>query len=155
MDFPGSSVGKESTCNIGHPSSISGLGRPPGGGHGNPLHYSCLENPHGQRSLAGYSPWGRRIRHNWVTEHSTARVLCIHEIVHLSFSDWCISLSIVSSGLVVFVGLSFWRLHDSPLCVGTIFCLPVYALMVTWVASTFWLLWMKLFWMWVYTQMPV
>ena len=26
-------------------------------GHGNPLQYSCLENPHGQRSLAGYSPW--------------------------------------------------------------------------------------------------
>ena len=32
-----------------------GLGRSPGGGHGNPLQYSCLENPHGQRSLAGYS----------------------------------------------------------------------------------------------------
>ena len=29
---------------------------PPGGGHGNPLQYSCLENPHGQRSQAGYSP---------------------------------------------------------------------------------------------------
>ena len=28
------------------------------GGHGNPLQYSCLENPHGQRSLAGYSSWG-------------------------------------------------------------------------------------------------
>ena len=37
-----------------------GLGRSPGGRHGNPLQYSCLENPHGQRSLAGYSPWGRR-----------------------------------------------------------------------------------------------
>ena len=32
----------------------------PGEGHGNPLQYSCLENPHGQRSLAGYSPWGRK-----------------------------------------------------------------------------------------------
>ena len=40
--------------------SIPGLGRLPGGGHGNPLQYSCLENPHGQRSLASYSPWGRR-----------------------------------------------------------------------------------------------
>ena len=28
-----------------------------GGGHANPLQYSCLKNPHGQRSLAGYSPW--------------------------------------------------------------------------------------------------
>ena len=32
----------------------------PGGGHGNPLLYSCLENPHGQRSLVGYSPWGHK-----------------------------------------------------------------------------------------------
>ena len=34
-------------------------GRSPGGGHGNPLQYSHLENPHGQSSLTGYSPWGR------------------------------------------------------------------------------------------------
>ena len=33
----------------------------PGAGHGNPLQYSCLENPHGQRSLAGYSPWGAEL----------------------------------------------------------------------------------------------
>ena len=37
---------------------VPGLGRSPGGGHDNPLPYSCLKNPHGQRSLAGYSPWG-------------------------------------------------------------------------------------------------
>jgi len=36
--------------------SILGSGRSPGGGDGNPLQYSCLENPHGQRSLVGYSP---------------------------------------------------------------------------------------------------
>ena len=36
-----------------------GLGRSPGGGHGNPLQYSCLENRHEQRSLVGYSPWDR------------------------------------------------------------------------------------------------
>ena len=41
-------------------SSIPGFGRYPGEGHGNPLQYSCLENPYGQRSLAGYSPWGRK-----------------------------------------------------------------------------------------------
>ena len=40
--------------------SIRGSGRSPGGGHGNPLQYSCLENPHGQRKLADYSPWGRK-----------------------------------------------------------------------------------------------
>ena len=40
---------------------IAGSGRSPGEGHGNPLQYSYLENPHGQRSLAGYSPWGRKM----------------------------------------------------------------------------------------------
>ena len=38
--------------------SIAGLGRSPGGGYGYLLQYSCLENPHGQKSLVGYSPWG-------------------------------------------------------------------------------------------------
>ena len=81
---------KESICNAGDPSStpwsgrpagagigyplqyswvpwvcrdlglIYGLGRSPGGGVSNPLQYSCLENPHGQRSLAVYSLWGRK-----------------------------------------------------------------------------------------------
>ena len=57
MGFPGGSDSKESACNAGDLGSIPGLGRSPGGGHGNPLQYSCLENPHGQRSLVGYSPW--------------------------------------------------------------------------------------------------
>ena len=34
--------------------------RSPGGGHVNLLQYSCLEDPHGQRSLVGYSPWGHK-----------------------------------------------------------------------------------------------
>ena len=38
-------------------ASVAESGRSPGGGHGNPFHYSCLENPRGQRTLAGYSPW--------------------------------------------------------------------------------------------------
>ena len=60
MGFPGGSDGKQSTCNAGDLGSIPGLGRSPGGGHGNPLQYSCLENPHGQRILLVYSPWGRK-----------------------------------------------------------------------------------------------
>ena len=48
--FPGGSDGKESACNAGDLSSIPGLGRSPGGGRGNPLQYSCLENLHGQRT---------------------------------------------------------------------------------------------------------
>ena len=58
--FPGDSDGKESACNVGDLGSIPGLGRSPGGGYGNPLQYFCLENPHEQRSLAGYSPRGRK-----------------------------------------------------------------------------------------------
>ena len=57
---PGGSVGKESACNAGDLGSIPGLGRSPGGGHGNPLQYFCLENPLGQKCLAGYSPWGHK-----------------------------------------------------------------------------------------------
>ena len=56
--FPGDSYSKESACTAGHLGSIPGLGRSPGGGHGNPFQDSSLENPHGQRSLAGFSPWG-------------------------------------------------------------------------------------------------
>ena len=43
--FPGSSAGKESACNTGDPGLIPESGQSPGGGHGNPLQYSCLENP--------------------------------------------------------------------------------------------------------------
>ena len=43
--FPCGSAGKESTCNAGDLDSIPGLGRSPEGGHGNPIKYSCLENP--------------------------------------------------------------------------------------------------------------
>ena len=55
--YLGGSDGKESVFNVGDLGSIPGLGKSPGR-HGNLLQYSCLENPHGQRSLAG--PWGCR-----------------------------------------------------------------------------------------------
>ena len=45
MGFPGGSNGKESACIAGDPGSIPGSGRVPGEGNGNPLQYSCLENP--------------------------------------------------------------------------------------------------------------
>ena len=56
LSFPGGSDGEESTCNAEDLGSIPGWGRSPGGRHGNPIQYSCLANPHGQRSLAGCSP---------------------------------------------------------------------------------------------------
>ena len=47
MGFPGVLDSKESTCNVGDLDLIPGLERCPGGGYGNPVQYSCLENPHG------------------------------------------------------------------------------------------------------------
>ena len=58
MDFPGGSDGKASVYNAGDLGSIPGLGIFPGKGNGNPLQYSCLENP--TDGGAGYSPWGRK-----------------------------------------------------------------------------------------------
>ena len=54
--------------NIRALGSIPGSGRSPGGVHGNLLQCSCLENPHGQRSLVGYSPWGHK---EWDTTETT------------------------------------------------------------------------------------
>ena len=53
--------GKESACNAGDQGLIPGLGRSPGGGHGNPLQYSCLDNPMDRGA------W-------WATAHGVARV---------------------------------------------------------------------------------
>ena len=51
---------KEPTCNAGDLGLNPGLGRSPGGGHGSPLQYSCLENHHGQRRPVDCSPWGHK-----------------------------------------------------------------------------------------------
>ena len=60
LGFPVDSDSKDSTCNEGDLGSIPRLGRFPGGGHGNPLQYSCLEYPHEQRSMVDYCPRGRK-----------------------------------------------------------------------------------------------
>ena len=65
------SDGKESDCNAGDMGLIPGSGRFPWGGHGNsPCQYPCLENPHGQKSLVGYSPRGR----DWATNTCSSQV---------------------------------------------------------------------------------
>ena len=56
ISFPGGLDGKESTCIDGDLSSIPGLGLSPEGGHGNPLQYSCLENPMDRGAL-----WAQRV----------------------------------------------------------------------------------------------
>ena len=73
--FPGGSDGKESACNVGDLGSIPGWGRSPGGRHGNPLKYSCLENPHGQRNLE--EDMGlQRAGHDWATKHIAHTYRC-------------------------------------------------------------------------------
>ena len=60
---PGGTSGKEPPANAGYIKDmdlIPGSRRSPGGGLGNPFQYSCLENPHGHRSLESYSPWGQK-----------------------------------------------------------------------------------------------
>ena len=69
--FPSDSDGEETAHNAGDLSLNPGLGRSPEEGHSNPLQCSCLENPHGQRSLVGYGPLGsQRVRHDWATERT-------------------------------------------------------------------------------------
>ena len=52
LGFPGGSDGKKFACNVGDLGSIPGLGRSPGGGHGNSVQWSLLENPHRQKNLS-------------------------------------------------------------------------------------------------------
>ena len=60
MDFPGGSDGKASAYNAGYLGSVPGSGRSPGEGNGNPLQYSCLENPMDQEEAMG----SQRVRHD-------------------------------------------------------------------------------------------
>ena len=68
MNFPHSSVGKESACNAGDLSSIPGLGRSPGEGNGNPLQYSCLENPMDRGAWWATFHGVSRVRHDLATK---------------------------------------------------------------------------------------
>ena len=62
--LPGGSDGKESACNVGDLCSIPGLGRSSGEGNGNPLQYSCLENPWTEEPGRLQSMGLQRVRHD-------------------------------------------------------------------------------------------
>ena len=70
-DFPDSSVSKQSACNAGDPGSIPGLGRSPGEGNGNPLQYSCLENPMERRAWRTTAHEIERVGHHLETKPQT------------------------------------------------------------------------------------
>ena len=66
IGFPGGSVGKEFICNVGDLDSIPGSGRSPGEGNGNPLQYSCPENPMDREAwwATVYGVESERVRHD-------------------------------------------------------------------------------------------
>ena len=68
MFYGRSSDGKESACNAGEPGSIPGLGRSPGEGNGNPLQYSCLDNPKDRGDWQATVHGVARVRHDLVTK---------------------------------------------------------------------------------------
>ena len=67
-DFPHSSVGKESVCNSGDLGSVPGSGRSLGEGNGNPLQYSCLENPMDRGAWQAKFHGVTRVGHDLVTK---------------------------------------------------------------------------------------
>ena len=68
LGFAHSSVGKESACNAGDLGSIPGSGRSPGEGNGNPLQYSCLENPMDRGAWQATVHGVARVGHNLATK---------------------------------------------------------------------------------------
>ena len=82
------SVIKNPPSNSGDAGSILGSRGSPGGGSSNPLQYSCLENPHGQRSLASYNPWDGK--ESDMTEHAAYTPQKVYDMANiLSPSDAC------------------------------------------------------------------
>ena len=65
-DFPGGLDRKASVYNAGRPRFDPWVRKFPGEGKGNPLQYSCLENP---MDRGAWCPWGHRVRQDWATSH--------------------------------------------------------------------------------------
>ena len=93
--FPDSSDGKQSACSVGDPGLISGLKRSPGEGNGNPLQYSCLENPKDGRSWQAIAHW-ITVGHNWANMSSLTGVGDISPWFWFAFPRWLVILNIFS-----------------------------------------------------------
>ena len=78
IKLSGGSDGKESACDAGDPGSIPGLERSPGGEHGNPLQYPCLENPMDRGAL------GATV-HGVTKSQTRLKWLSIHTCIHIPF----------------------------------------------------------------------
>ena len=79
-DFPGGSDSKAFAYNVGDLGSIPGSGRSPGVGNGNPLQYSCLENPWMEEPGRLQSMGPQKVGHNWATSLFTLHVSYISQV---------------------------------------------------------------------------
>ena len=83
MGFPYSSVGKKSACNAGDPGSIPGSGRSLGEGNGNPLQYSCLENPMDRGAWQATVHGVARVGYNLVTLLLLTTTISVFKVIFL------------------------------------------------------------------------
>ena len=95
LGFPGDSNSKKSACNVGDPGLIPKLGRSPGGGHGNPLQYSCLEKPMDRGA------W-------WATVHRVTESLTwLSSWAHMHTEDNCFSFQLARVILAAMFSFDF------------------------------------------------
>ena len=101
LGFPGGSDGNKSACNEGDPSLFPGSGRSPGGGDGNPLQYSCLENP---MDRGAWCTAVHGITKSWtqLTKHTC---MLSYECADILPDDIIICISSMSSGLIFILEL--------------------------------------------------
>ena len=124
ISFPGGSDGKESACNAGDAGSIPGWGRPPAEGNVYPRLYSWPGTSHEQRTLAGYSPWGRKESNT--TECLTLSLVFFFTLHHTALltgnawthycKDQTQMLYLGSQGLHCSLALSTAPAQHCPLC---------------------------------------
>ena len=87
MGFLHSSVGKESACNARDLGLIPGLGRSPGEGNGNPLQYSCLENPMDRGAWQDTVHRVTGVEHNLATKERGTERVCQHTVYPVMFGQ--------------------------------------------------------------------
>ena len=86
LGFPSGSDGKEAACNVRDQSSISGSGRFPGEGNGNPTSVFLPGEFHGQRSLVSYSPWSHKELDTTERHSYTHTYIHTHTHTHTGYS---------------------------------------------------------------------